>query len=71
MLPGILTHLGPEGVQHLKKMAMANQMLSGTRPLGTVGEEEDDDIPDLVQNFDSEVNIDDAVNAKGPVEVVD
>lgn len=72
MLPGILNHLGPEGVNHLKKIVMANTMAANR-----AGE---DDIPDLVQNFESqlsagtsrddEVDIDEAVK-KGPVEVVD
>jgi len=82
MLPGILSHLGPEGVNHLKKIAMANNMAHSSRVLSTLGEE-DDDIPDLVQNFESqlnagatgrlsEVNIDDAINvAKAPTEIVD
>lgn len=69
MLPGIINHLGPEGVNHLKKLALANNMAASSRgSLGVIGE--DDDIPDLVQNFDSEVNIDEAVK-KAPVEVVD
>lgn len=81
MLPGIIQHLGPEGVHHLKKMAMANNvMAANSRVLSTLGEE-DDDIPSLVQNFEqtlsavagsSEVNIDEAIGGvKAPVEVVD
>lgn len=70
-MPGIINHLGPEGVNHLKKIALANNMAASSRgssTLGAIGE--DDDIPDLVQNFDSEVNIDEAI-AKTPTEVVD
>lgn len=71
MLPGILTHLGPEGVHQLKKIAMANAL--GAHRGG------DDEIPDLVQNFESqlsglsEVNVDDAAQASnsGPTEIVD
>lgn len=66
MLPGIINHLGPEGVNHLKKIALANNMHAAASLRGV----EDEDIPDLVQNFESEVNIDEAI-AKGPVEVVD
>lgn len=70
MLPGILTHLGPEGVHQLKKIAMANAL--GAHRGG-------DEIPDLVQNFESqlsglsEVNIDDAAQASSsvPTEIVD
>lgn len=66
MLPGILSHLGAEGVNQLKRLAFANSL--GGQQGG------DDDIPDLVTNFESqslsnEVNVDEAI--KAPVEVVD
>ena len=55
MLPGILNHLGPEGLTHLKKMAMANSVAANSRVLNTLGEETDD-IPDLVENFESQLS---------------
>lgn len=74
MLPGILNHLGPEGLSHLKKMAMANSVASNSRVLNTLGEE-NDDIPDLVENFESQLNAGAAGKSsdapKPPVEVVD
>lgn len=72
MLPSILTHLGPDGVNHLKKMAMANSMAPNSRILSTLGE--DDEIPDLVQNFESQLNAGAAGESseiKPPAEVVD
>lgn len=46
MLPGILSQLGPEGLMQLKKIAsdvMSSKKMSGA---------DDDDVPDLVENFD-------------------
>lgn len=68
----------PDAVQNLKQMAKS--LAANSRVLSTLDE---DDIPDLVQNFESqlsagaagessEVNIDDAIKAtKAPTEVVD
>lgn len=72
MLPGILSHLGPEGVNQLKRLAFANSLSGAQRGI-------DDDIPDLIQNFESqslsdEVNVDEAIEAgvrAGPAEIVD
>ncbi|XP_037027175.1 transcription factor BTF3 homolog 4 [Bradysia coprophila] len=50
MLPGILTQLGPEGLMQLKKIA-SDMMSTKKMP-------DDDDVPDLVENFD-EVAIND------------
>lgn len=78
MLPGILNHLGPDGLTHLKRLASA---AASSNRLATLGEE-DGDIPDLVENFEqamstegsktTEVNVDEAIESKsGPTEVVD
>ena len=77
MLPGILNHLGPDGLTHLKRLASA---AASSNRLATLGE--DIDIPDLVENFEqamsaegskiNEVNVDEAIESrKGPTEVVD
>lgn len=50
MLPGILTQLGPEGLMQLKKIA-SDMMSTKKMP-------DDDEVPDLVENFD-EVAIND------------
>lgn len=44
MLPGILTQLGPEGLMQLKKIA--NDIVSSKKAV------DDDDVPDLVENFE-------------------
>lgn len=49
MLPGILTQLGQEGLNHLKRLA--NNVVVGNKLLGSVNEEEDD-VPNLVENFE-------------------
>jgi hypothetical protein len=67
----------PDTVMNLKQMAKS--LAANSRVLSTLDE---DDIPDLVQNFESqlsagaggssEINIDDAIKAtKAPTEVVD
>lgn len=57
MLPGILNHLGPEGLSHLKRFATSvasnSKMMSS---LGEKDEDEKDDIPDLVENFETVMN---------------
>ncbi|RCN23806.1 NAC domain protein [Ancylostoma caninum] len=45
MLPGILNQLGPESLTHLKKLA--NNVTSQFKPAPA-----DDDVPDLVGDFD-------------------
>lgn len=59
MLPGILTQLGPDGLMQLKKIA--SDIVSSKKL--------EDDVPDLVENFD-EVAINDknAVVADNPVD---
>lgn len=48
MLPGILSQLGPEGLTQLKRLASSVASSGVTKT--TV--EEDDEVPDLVENFD-------------------
>ncbi|XP_066581818.1 transcription factor BTF3 homolog 4 [Prorops nasuta] len=48
MLPGILSQLGPEGLTQLKRFAST---VTGTTA-GKTTLEEDDEVPDLVENFD-------------------
>lgn len=46
MLPSILTQLGSEGLTHLKRLAVANSKLA------------DDEVPELVGNFEEAANTD-------------
>lgn len=48
MLPGIISQLGPEGVTQLKRLAST---VAGSA-VGKATLEEDDEVPDLVENFD-------------------
>lgn len=48
MLPGILSQLGPEGLNQLKRLATS--VAGSTAGKATI--EEDDEVPDLVENFD-------------------
>lgn len=48
MLPGILSQLGPEGLTQLKRLAST----VGGSAVGKATMEEDDEVPDLVENFD-------------------
>nr|CAD7199144.1 unnamed protein product [Timema douglasi] len=49
MLPGILSQLGPEGLTQLKRLAssVANSAAGGKASI-----DEDDEVPELVENFD-------------------
>lgn len=52
MLPSILTQLGPDGLKHLKRIAsdvVANKLSANAA---------DDDVPDLVENFEETANKD-------------
>lgn len=55
MLPGILTQLGPEGLNQLKRLA--NNVIAGNKLLSSV--QEDDDVPALVENFEDTAKKDD------------
>ena len=59
LLPGIMNQLGPDNINHLKKIAdnmSANSNISSSG--GHAGEDtnddddDDDDVPDLVANFE-------------------
>ncbi|XP_020354148.2 transcription factor BTF3 homolog 4-like isoform X1 [Oncorhynchus kisutch] len=54
MLPGILSQLGADSLTSLRKLAeqFPRQVLDSKTPKAEDIEEEDDDVPDLVENFD-------------------
>lgn len=55
LLPGILTQLGTEGLSQLKRLA--NNVGIGNKILSSVEEgKEEEDIPDLVENFENVAN---------------
>ncbi|CAD7676213.1 unnamed protein product [Nyctereutes procyonoides] len=53
MLPSILNQLGADSLTSLRRLAEAlpTQSVDGKAPLAT-GENDDDEVPDLVENFD-------------------
>jgi nascent polypeptide-associated complex subunit beta len=62
MLPQILSQMGPESLEHVKKLAYTGQRFGQLGGLGSAkvdaGEQgdaedsDDEDVPDLVSNFD-------------------
>ncbi|XP_074953733.1 transcription factor BTF3 homolog 4 isoform X9 [Phalacrocorax aristotelis] len=54
MLPGILSQLGADSLTSLRKLAeqFPRQVLDSKAPKSEDIDEEDDDVPDLVENFD-------------------
>ncbi|XP_044147746.1 transcription factor BTF3 [Bufo gargarizans] len=54
MLPSILNQLGADSLTSLRRLAEAlpKQSVDGKAPLATGEEEEDDEVPELVENFD-------------------
>merc|ERR1711997_365849 len=72
LLPGILNQLGAESLTHLKKLA--SNVTGGGAGSGLdgagVGADDDDDVPDLVENFD-EVSKNEANVAASRVEEED
>ena len=54
LLPGILNQLGPDNMANLKQLAQSMQGMGGVPSMGTgVEEEDDDDMPELVENFEA------------------
>ncbi|KAF5389628.1 hypothetical protein D9757_004174 [Collybiopsis confluens] len=57
LVPGILNQLGPDSLASLRKLAESYQAIQqGQRPATGVAEEDDDEVPDLVENFDVEAD---------------
>ncbi|KAG6820267.1 Nascent polypeptide-associated complex subunit beta [Arthromyces matolae] len=55
LVPGILNQLGPDSLASLRKLAESYQAIQAQRPsAGGAADEDDDDVPDLVENFDVE-----------------
>uniref|UniRef100_H3A7G1 Transcription factor BTF3 n=2 Tax=Latimeria chalumnae TaxID=7897 RepID=H3A7G1_LATCH len=54
MLPSILNQLGADSLTSLRRLAEAlpKQPVDGKAPLATAEEDDDDEVPDLVENFD-------------------
>ena len=59
LVPGILNQLGPDSLASLRKLAESYQAIQQNQKRPSAGEDDDDDVPDLVENFDTTVNIED------------
>ena len=53
LVPGILNQLGPDSLASLRKLAESYQAIQQNQKRPSAGEEDDDDVPDLVENFDA------------------
>ncbi|KAF8190392.1 NAC domain-containing protein [Mycena galopus ATCC 62051] len=54
LVPGILNQLGPDSLASLRKLAESYQAIQQRPAGGAPAEDDDDDVPDLVENFDVE-----------------
>lgn len=53
LLPGIINQLGPDNLANLKQIAESfNTAQKSQQKHATIEEEDDDDVPDLVDNFE-------------------
>jgi len=57
LVPGILNQLGPDSLASLRKLAESYQAIQQNQKRTSTGEDDDDDVPDLVENFDTAINI--------------
>jgi len=55
LVPGILNQLGPDSLASLRKLAESYQAIQSQNANGKAPavEDDDDDVPDLVENFDA------------------
>ena len=53
LVPGILNQLGPDSLASLRKLAESYQAIQQNQKRPSAGDEDDDDVPDLVENFDA------------------
>ena len=60
LLPGILTQLGPESMDYLRayaeSMGVKPPKAAGMETVNEGDEEDDDEVPDLVENFEEAAN---------------
>jgi len=70
MLPGILNQIGTEGLSNLRKLAEQLPFGRGAQNAGEVDAADDDEVPDLIDNFDEASKHESAAEA-GPTEEAD
>lgn len=66
LVPGILNQLGPDSLASLRKLAESYQAIQQgqQRPAADDAENDEDDVPDLVETFDIEADQATAANDK-------
>ena len=70
LVPGILNQLGPDSLASLKRMAESyNAAQAAQAGKGAAAEPDDDDVPDLVENFDVDEKAGDAPTGSSLEEV--
>ncbi|UZJ52852.1 hypothetical protein CBS101457_002172 [Exobasidium rhododendri] len=52
LVPGIINQLGPDSLASLRKLAESYQAMNAAQQAGITGKEDDDEVPDVVENFD-------------------
>ena len=52
LLPGIISQLGPDNLEHLKKIYSSYSSNAQPGAEGKAAEDDDDDVPELLQNFE-------------------
>lgn len=59
LVPGIINQLGPDSLASLRKLAESYQAMNAAQQAASGGAktgEDDDDVPDVVENFDEAVS---------------
>jgi nascent polypeptide-associated complex subunit beta len=56
LVPGILNQLGPDSLASLRKLAESYQAIQAGQQKTSTEEDDDDEVPDLVENFEAEAD---------------
>src|SRR6266550_1328832 len=62
LVPGILNQLGPDSLASLRKLAESYQAIQQGQQKPSAEEEDDDEVPDLVENFEAEAEAKDTLD---------
>jgi len=71
MLPGILNQLGADSLTHLKRLASAVPGMGAAPGQAEANEDDDDEVPDLVENFDEVSKNESATTTEEPDKITD
>ena len=62
LVPGILNQLGPDSLASLRKLAESYQAIQQGQQKPSAEEDDDDEVPDLVENFEAEGDAKDSLD---------